>query len=144
MALANGGRLYLDSGSNPVYVTPECDSMPDLIAHDKAGERILEELLVDAGRRLGEEGIAGDIYLSKNNTDSAGDSYGCHENYLVGRHGDFGRLADVLIPFLVTRQIICGAGKVLQTPRGAVLREPAGRAHLAERVTGHHEVPADH
>ena len=53
----------------------------DLVAHDKAGERILEGLLVDAGQRLGEDGMAGEIYLYKNNPDSAGNSYGCHENY---------------------------------------------------------------
>jgi proteasome accessory factor A len=92
----------------------------DLVVHDKAGERILEGLLVDADRRLREEGIAGDIYLFKNNTDSAGNSYGCFENYLADRRGDFGRLTDILTPFLVTRQIICGAGKVLQTPQGAI------------------------
>src|SRR5580704_6136012 len=109
--LRNGARLYLDVGSHPEYATPECDDVLDLVAHDKAGERILEGLLLDADRRLREEGIAGDIYLFKNNTDSAGNSYGCHENYLVGRHGEFGRLADILIPFLVTRQIICGAGR---------------------------------
>ena len=143
--LRNGARLYLDVGSHPEYATPECDDFAELVAHDKAGERILEGLLVDAERRLREEGIAGDVYLFKNNTDSAGNSYGCHENYLVGRHGEFGRLADVLIPFLVTRQIICGAGKVLQTPRGAVYcRQPAGRAHLGGRVSRDHPVPADH
>jgi proteasome accessory factor A len=107
----------------------------DLVAHDKAGERILEGLLVDADRRLREEGIAGDIYLFKNNTDSAGNSYGCHENYLVGRHGEFGRLADILIPFLVTRQIICGAGKVLQTPRGAVYCVSQRAEHIWEGVS---------
>ena len=114
---------------------PECDSLIDLVTHDKAGERILEGLLVDADRRLREEGIAGDIYLFKNNTDSAGNSYGCHENYLVGRHGEFGRLADVLIPFLVTRQIICGAGKVLQTPRGAVYCVSQRAEHIWEGVS---------
>ena len=119
--LRNGARLYLDVGSHPEYATPECDDVAELVTHDKAGERVLEGLLVDAEQRLHDEGIAGDIYLFKNNTDSAGNSYGCHENYLVGRHGEFSRLADVLIPFLVTRQIICGAGKVLQTPRGAVV-----------------------
>src|ERR671930_1480062 len=118
--LRNGARLYLDVGSHPEYATPECDDLIDLVVHDKAGERILEGLLVDAERRLHEEGITGDIYLFKNNTDSAGNSYGCHENYLVARHGEFSRLADILIPFLVTRQLLCGAGKVLQTPRGAV------------------------
>ncbi|MEU7835971.1 Pup--protein ligase, partial [Nonomuraea sp. NPDC049129] len=107
----------------------------ELVTHDKAGERILEGLLVDAEKRLREEGIAGDIYLFKNNTDSAGNSYGCHENYLVGRHGEFGRLADVLIPFLVTRQIICGAGKVLQTPRGAVYCVSQRAEHIWEGVS---------
>lgn len=124
--LRNGARLYLDVGSHPEYATPECDNVVELVTHDKAGERILEGLLVDAEKRLREEGIAGDIYLFKNNTDSAGNSYGCHENYLVGRHGEFGRLADVLIPFLVTRQIVCGAGKVLQTPAERSTASPSG------------------
>ncbi|MFD2080469.1 proteasome accessory factor A [Actinopolymorpha cephalotaxi] len=133
--LRNGARLYLDVGSHPEYATPECDSIIDLVTHDKAGERILEGLLVDAERRLREEGIAGDVYLFKNNTDSAGNSYGCHENYLVSRHGEFSRLADVLIPFLVSRQIICGAGKVLQTPRGAVYAVSQRAEHIWEGVS---------
>ena len=133
--LRNGARLYLDVGSHPEYATPECDNVVDLVIHDKAGERTLEGLLVDAERRLREEGIAGDIYLFKNNTDSAGNSYGCHENYLVGRQGEFGRLADVLIPFLVTRQIICGAGKVLATPRGAVYCVSQRAEHIWEGVS---------
>jgi proteasome accessory factor A len=133
--LKNGARLYLDVGSHPEYATPECDDIIDLISHDKAGERTLEGLLMDAERRLREEGIAGDIYLFKNNTDSAGNSYGCHENYLVGRHGEFSRLADVLIPFLVTRQIICGAGKVLLTPRGAVYCVSQRAEHIWEGVS---------
>src|ERR671939_33818 len=133
--LRNGARLYLDVGSHPEYATPECDTPVDLVTHDKAGERILEGLLMDAERRLREEGIAGDIYLFKNNTDSAGNSYGCHENYLVGRHGEFSRLADVLVPFLVTRQLLCGAGKVLQTPRGAVYCVSQRAEHIWESVS---------
>ncbi|WP_163506224.1 Pup--protein ligase [Fodinicola acaciae] len=133
--LRNGARLYLDVGSHPEYATPECDSLTDLVTHDRAGERVLEGLLIDAERRLRDEGIAGDIYLFKNNTDSAGNSYGCHENYCVGRHGEFGRLADVLIPFLVTRQLICGAGKVLQTPRGAVYCLSQRAEHIWEGVS---------
>ncbi|GLF96258.1 Pup--protein ligase [Streptomyces yaizuensis] len=109
--------------------------MTELVTHDKAGERILEGLLVDAERRLHEEGIAGDVYLFKNNTDSAGNSYGCHENYLVARHGEFSRLADILIPFLVTRQLLCGAGKVLQTPRGAVYCVSQRAEHIWEGVS---------
>ncbi len=133
--LRNGARLYLDVGSHPEYATPECDNAVDLVTHDKAGERILEGLLKDAERRLREEGIAGDIFLFKNNTDSAGNSYGCHENYLVGRHGEFSRLADVLIPFLVTRQILVGAGKVLQTPRGSVYCVSQRAEHIWEGVS---------
>ncbi|MTE18298.1 Pup--protein ligase [Streptomyces sp. TRM43335] len=133
--LRNGARLYLDVGSHPEYATPECDDVIELVTHDKAGERILEGLLVDAERRLHEEGIAGDVYLFKNNTDSAGNSYGCHENYLVARHGEFSRLADVLIPFLVTRQLISGAGKVLQTPRGAVYCVSQRAEHIWEGVS---------
>jgi proteasome accessory factor A len=133
--LRNGARLYLDVGSHPEYATPECDSLTELVTHDKAGERILEGLLIDAERRLNDEGIAGDIYLFKNNTDSAGNSYGCHENYLVARHGEFSRMADVLIPFLVTRQLICGAGKVLQTPRGAVYCLSQRAEHIWEGVS---------
>ena len=116
--LENGARLYLDVGSHPEFATPECDNLEDVVAHDKAGERILEGLVEGAEERLEEEGIRGEIFVFKNNTDSAGNSYGCHENYLVGRHKDFHRTVDVLIPFLVTRQIFLGAGTLSQTPRG--------------------------
>ncbi|MDD7918360.1 MULTISPECIES: Pup--protein ligase [Actinomycetospora] len=133
--LRNGSRLYLDVGSHPEYATAECDSLTQLVAHDKAGERILEDLLLDAERRLADEGIGGDIFLFKNNTDSAGNSYGCHENYLVGRSGEFSRIADVLLPFLVTRQLIAGAGKVLQTPRGAVFCLSQRAEHIWEGVS---------
>jgi proteasome accessory factor A len=133
--LRTGSRLYLDVGSHPEYATAECDSLEQLVAHDKAGERILEDLLLDAERRLADEGIGGDIFLFKNNTDSAGNSYGCHENYLVGRSGEFSRIADVLLPFLVTRQLIAGAGKVLQTPRGAVYCLSQRAEHIWEGVS---------
>ncbi len=133
--LRNGSRLYLDVGSHPEYATAECDDLTQLVTHDKAGERILEDLLIDAERRLADEGIGGDIFLFKNNTDSAGNSYGCHENYLVGRSGEFSRIADVLLPFLVTRQLICGAGKVLQTPRGAVYCLSQRAEHIWEGVS---------
>ncbi|MGN6612081.1 MAG: Pup--protein ligase [Angustibacter sp.] len=133
--LRNGARLYLDVGSHPEYATPECDDLRQAVVHDKAGERILEGLVADAQHRLQDEGIAGEVYLFKNNTDSAGNSYGCHENYLVSRHGDFQRLSDVLIPFLVSRQIICGAGKVLQTPRGALYCVSQRADHIWEGVS---------
>jgi proteasome accessory factor A len=133
--LENGARLYLDVGSHPEYATPECDRVVDLVAHDKAGERILEALLSAAEVRLHEEGISGDVYLFKNNTDSAGNSYGCHENYLVARQGEFARMADMLIPFFVTRQIYCGAGKVLHGPRGAQYCISQRAEHIWEGVS---------
>ena len=133
--LRNGSRLYLDVGSHPEYATAECDSVRQLITHDRAGERILEGLSVDAEARLREEGISGDIYLFKNNTDSAGNSYGCHENYLVERSTDFLTLAEGFIPFLISRQIVTGAGKVLQTPRGAVYCVSQRADHIWEGVS---------
>jgi len=133
--LENGARLYLDVGSHPEYATPECDSLYDVVAHDKAGERILEGLLHSAEQRLEEEGIRGQIYLFKNNTDSAGNSYGCHENYLVARQGDFQRTIDTLIPFFVTRQIYAGAGKLLQTARGTVYCLAQRAEHIWEGIS---------
>jgi proteasome accessory factor A len=133
--LENGARLYLDVGSHPEYATPECDSVTDLVAHDKAGERILEGLLSAAQMRLHEEGISGDVFLFKNNTDSAGNSYGCHENYLVARQGEFARMAEILIPFFVTRQVYAGAGKVLHGPRGAHYCLSQRAEHIWEGVS---------
>jgi len=133
--LANGARLYLDVGSHPEYATPECDSIYDVVVHDKAGERILEQLLAGAEQRLREEGIRGTIYLFKNNTDSAGNSYGCHENYLTSRRDDLAHYAEVLIPFLVSRQIYAGAGKVLQTARGALYCIAQRAEHIWEGVS---------
>lgn len=133
--LENGARLYLDVGSHPEYATPECDKLEDVVAHDKAGERILESLVASAEQRLIDEGIRGEIYLFKNNTDSAGNSYGCHENYLVSRNKDFHRTVDVLIPFLVTRQIFLGAGKLLQTPRGTSFSMAQRAEHIWEGVS---------
>ncbi len=133
--LENGARLYLDVGSHPEYATPECDSPRQVVIHDKAGERTVERLVRSAEERLAEEGIAGRISLFKNNTDSAGNSYGCHENYLVARVGEFQRLAEALIPFLVTRQVFAGAGKVLHTPRGAMFSLAQRAEHIWEGVS---------
>ncbi len=133
--LANGARLYLDVGSHPEYATAECDSFLELLAQDRAGERILEVLGIEAEERLEQEGIHGDVYLFKNNTDSAGNSYGCHENYLIERNTDFTALADTFIPFLITRQILVGAGKVVQTPRGSTYAVSQRADHIWEGVS---------
>jgi proteasome accessory factor A len=133
--LPNGARLYLDVGSHPEYATAECDSFMDLILQDKAGERILEELIDDAQKRLAEEGIEGEIYLFKNNTDSGGNSYGCHENFLIRRRQDYLDQIEALLPFLITRQLICGAGKVLTTPRGTIYSLSQRADHMWEGVS---------
>ncbi|MGB2756775.1 MAG: Pup--protein ligase [Acidimicrobiia bacterium] len=133
--LENGARLYLDVGSHPEYATPECDSILDVVTHDRAGERILESLVTSAETRLADEGIRGEVYLFKNNTDSAGNSYGCHENYLIEREGEFSKFTDILIPFLVTRQIMCGAGRILQTARGPVYTIAQRAEHVWESVS---------
>jgi proteasome accessory factor A len=112
--LVNGARFYQDTGCHPEYSTPECDNIIDLVIHDKAGERLLEACLPAAEERLREEGLSGEIYIFKNNTDSLGNTYGCHENYLMRRDVDFWKVTEQLIPFFVTRQVFAGAGKVLK------------------------------
>ena len=108
--LDNGGRLYLDVGSHPEYATAECDTFTDLIAQDRVGEILVQELAEQARERLADEGTEADIFVFKNNVDSHGNSYGCHENYLVSRDLDLADQAELLIPFLVTRQLYAGAG----------------------------------
>jgi proteasome accessory factor A len=112
--LINGARFYQDTGCHPEYSTPECDNIEDVVIHDKAGERLLESCLPSAEERLKEEGLSGEIYIFKNNTDSMGNTYGCHENYLMKRDVDFWKVTEQLIPFFVTRQIYTGCGKLLK------------------------------
>jgi proteasome accessory factor A len=133
--LENGARLYLDVGSHPEYATPECDSIMECVVHDRAGERVLEGLVTGAEQRLRDEGIRGTIYLFKNNTDSAGNSYGCHENYLTRRTDDLSYYAETLIPFFVSRQIFTGAGHILQTARGPVFSISQRAEHIWEGVS---------
>jgi proteasome accessory factor A len=133
--LANGARLYLDVGSHPEYATAECDSVLQVVTQDKAGERIIEGLVADAQARLAEDDVIGDIYVFKNNTDSAGNSYGCHENYLVRRTGDFQKVSDGLLPFLISRQLICGAGRLVVSSRGAKYSISQRADHIWEGVS---------
>lgn len=112
--LVNGARFYQDTGCHPEYSTPECDNVLDLVTHDKAGERLVEGCIPLAEERLEEEGLSGDIFIFKNNTDSMGNTYGCHENYLMKRDVDFWKVTEQLIPYFVSRQVFAGAGKVLR------------------------------
>jgi proteasome accessory factor A len=104
--LANGGRLYVD-GAHPEYATPECTNPRELVAFERAGERILAQCLEGMNRERGSQKFV----LYKNNTDGKGNSYGYHENYLLARSVPFDRVIRVLTPFFVTRQIFTGAGK---------------------------------
>ena len=116
--LRNGARLYLDVGSHPEYATAECDDVHHLVVQDRAGERILDELTEQANAHLAADGVAGTVHLFKNNLDSAGNSFGCHENYLVRRRRDYRDMAEALVPFFVTRQVLTGAGHVRRTAAG--------------------------
>jgi proteasome accessory factor A len=133
--LENGSRLYLDVGSHPEYATAECDSLTDLVAQDKAGESILRELVGYAQAQLSDEGIRGDIFLFKNNTDSTGNSYGCHENYCIERIEDLSRLENVFIPFLISRQIFTGAGKVVTNAKGTAYSMSQRAEHIWEAIS---------
>ena len=134
--LPNGARLYVDTGFHPEYATPECDAVLDLVACDRAGERIVEDLVRRAQRRLPEHGITGHVRAYKNNTDSAGNSYGCHENYLVSRDTSFGYLVETLIPFLVTRQIFTGAGRVHHGSDGYEYHLSQRALHISDEISG--------
>ncbi|MFQ5457760.1 MAG: proteasome accessory factor PafA2 family protein, partial [Myxococcota bacterium] len=134
--LENGARFYQDTGCHPEYATPECASPRDLVLYDRAGERILEDLQTYAENKVREDGVAGTLAIFKNNTDFVGNSYGCHENYLVDRDVDFYYLAEQLIPFLVTRQIYTGAGKVFQTQDGVHYCISQRAQHIYQKISG--------
>ena len=126
LILSNGARLYNDH-AHPEYSTPECSQLLELVAHDKAGERIL----LQCARRRTEALEGRNVLLYKNNTDFHGHSYGCHDNYLMQRDVPFDYVQSSLIPFLVTRQIYAGAGKLgIETESGI---QRAGVFQLAQR-----------
>jgi proteasome accessory factor PafA2 len=113
--LTNGARLYVDH-AHPEYSAPECTNPRDAIIWDKAGERVMAEAAARATATPGGHAIQ----LYKNNTDNKGASYGCHENYLMNRATPFADIVRHLTPFFVSRQVVCGAGRV---GRGADGRE---------------------
>src|SRR6187200_2944051 len=108
LVLANGARFYNDH-AHPEYSTPECTTLRQIVAQDKAGERIVAEC---ARRRKQELPEGQEVRLYKNNTDFIGHSYGCHDNYLMRRDVSWDRIVAGVLPFLVTRQIFAGAGKL--------------------------------
>lgn len=107
----NSSRLYLDVGSHPEIATGECDDLIQLLHHVRAGDEVVNQLALQAEATLSERsGTPINIIQLKNNVDSAGNSYGCHENYLISRDLVLKETANRLLPFLITRQLLCGAG----------------------------------
>ncbi len=126
LVLSNGARFYNDH-AHPEYATPECKRLRDIVAQDKAGERIVEECV----RRRNRHTAGGVVKVYKNNTDFIGHSYGCHDNYLMDRDIPFDLVIRGFTPFLVTRQIVAGAGKVgIENEDGA----PVGVYQISQRA----------
>ncbi|WEV58366.1 proteasome accessory factor PafA2 family protein [Bifidobacterium sp. ESL0728] len=127
--LENGSRLYLDVGSHPEYATAEARDPATALTQDLAGEEIMRRLALGAQARLRKtHGEHATIHLFKDNVDSAGHAFGCHENYLVRRYVSLPIIKAQLLPFLVTRQLFTGAGRVTEkgfeiTQRAAFLDE---------------------
>lgn len=124
LIIQNGARFYNDH-THPEYSTGECLGLFELVAQDKAGERVVDI----CARRRTEMLEAGVVQIYKNNTDFEGHSYGCHENYLMARSTPFDRIVKGLVPFFVTRQIFAGAGKV-----GVERGDKAGLFQLSQRA----------
>ncbi|MGA0863664.1 MAG: proteasome accessory factor PafA2 family protein [Ilumatobacteraceae bacterium] len=134
--LSNGARYYVDH-AHPEMSTPECASPLDVVLYDRAGEEIIRESMKRANQRLGR---AGELIAHKNNSDGKGNSYGCHENYLVPRFVPFGQIASAMTAHFVSRQIFCGAGKVgVELAREGEARpsfQLSQRADFFEEVVG--------
>lgn len=130
MFLGNGGRLYLDVGAHPEYATAECANLTDLLIQDGAGTALLTQMAKEANQRLAQTPGKPRLHLLKNNLDSEGNSFGCHENYLLHRDAKFRDFADSMITFLVTRQILTGAGHLVIAEDGRARYEFSQRAHI--------------
>lgn len=107
MVLGNGARLYVDH-AHPEYSSPETTNPFDAVLYDQAGDQVV----LTAARTIEATNGFVPVHLYKNNTDNKSVSYGAHENYLMPRHVPFDSIAAHLIPFFVTRQIICASGRV--------------------------------
>ena len=105
--LPNAGRLYVD-GAHPEYSTPECSNPREVVAYERAGDSLVAECLASLNASMGED----EFLVYRNNSDGKGNSFGYHENYLVSRKIPFEHIAEILVPFFVSRPIFCGAGKV--------------------------------
>ncbi len=106
--LTNGARYYVDH-AHPELSTPECSDALQCLVYDRAAEEILIRSMEAASQLLPE---GEQLLVHKNNSDGKANSYGCHENYLLDRAVPFGRIVRDILPFFVSRQLVCGAGKV--------------------------------
>ncbi len=134
--LTNGARLYVDH-AHPEYSAPECASPFEATLYDQAGEEVMRRALAIANDSLGP---GAPITLYKNNSDGKGNSYGTHENYLVAREVEFAHLVRAMVPHLVSRQVVVGAGKVGAETESALDLDPpfqlSQRAEFFEEVVG--------
>ncbi len=128
LVLSNGARFYNDH-AHPEYSTPECTTLAEIVAHDKAGERVVAEC---ARRRNAHLPEGQEVQLYKNNTDFVGHSYGCHDNYLMRRDVPWERIVAGMIPFLVSRQLFAGSGKIgVEVESG---KDEAGVFQISQRA----------
>ena len=130
--LGNGGRFYIDRGGHPEYATPECRSVQDLVAHEKAGDRIVQRLVERARAVMAGNKTPGRLHVFKNNVDTHGNTYGSHENYLITKQA-MERIGKI-IPFLLTRQIFAGAGKIAGQEGPAAATTECAHFQLSQRA----------
>ncbi len=139
--LANGSRLYLDVGSHPENATAEARDPREALAQDLAGEHVMRNLALKAQRKLRESyGAHATIHVFKNNVDSAGHAFGCHENYLVRRFVPLETIEHQLLPFLITRQPV---HRCRPHDPGRLPDHPARGLPGRGRLLGHHPLPPD-
>lgn len=134
--LTNGARYYVDH-AHPEVSTPECRFVSEAVVFDRAGEEIVRQSMLEAKKVLP---LGAELVAYKNNSDGKGNSYGCHENYLLSRAVPFGEMAGLITPHFVTRQIFCGAGKVGSEfegmPSSSVAFQLSQRADFFEEEIG--------
>ncbi len=134
--LTNGARFYVDH-AHPEYSSPECADPLQLVVYDKAGEEVLRRSMKAAAGLFPE---SPPVVVYKNNSDGKGNSYGCHENYLMDRSVPFSSVVEGVVPHFVSRLIFTGAGKVgVETPvmdRATVPFQISQRAEFIEEVVG--------
>jgi len=108
MVLTNGARYYVDH-AHPEVSTPECRRPSEVVLFDRAAEEVIRDSMLHAAKTMGN---GSELIAYKNNSDGKGNSYGCHENYLIDRSIQFEKVAKYIVSHFITRQVFTGAGKV--------------------------------